>query len=254
MLLEEINKKNTIEESFIHFIDYYKKISQKSGYEFFESDNRFYVKTDIDDLNTNFVVENIITTESIIFYDKFFSGLKYSFLVQNNNEANISQLNAEGFNICNRMSFMKFIGGQYNLSYIGYKNLDKIVVVNDYYSQSYIDYVNIGMNSFNISYDFLHNVTPLLKNNNTEIFVGYYNNIAVSSCITIQNNGTTSIFAVNTDKNFRNQGFATDLIKRVVMLYNHDEIVLYSWPDTINLYSKLGFISVEEILYLSRGC
>lgn len=79
---------------------------------------------------------------------------------------------------------------------------------------------------------------------NTHLFIGLYNDVPASACMTIHEDYIADLDMVATLKEYRNKGLATAVInKAIVNLHNHGikTVSLRAEPDGINLYKKIGF-------------
>lgn len=121
--------------------------------------------------------------------------------------------------------------------------------------EQWVDTVNTALHGWNMI-DVGHYYNWVLQND-FAFYIGYLNDIPVSTAATITNNKNASLEFVSTLSEYRNQGAATaicvealkELKSRGVQI-----VILGSSPEATSLYIKLGFLPYfEKILMTFAG-
>lgn len=80
---------------------------------------------------------------------------------------------------------------------------------------------------------------------NTSFYIAFYNNVPVSTCMTIYENDLATLEMVSTLPEYRKKGLATAIIKTALVDLQKARIKTVSLraePDGINVYKNIGFV------------
>lgn len=97
---------------------------------------------------------------------------------------------------------------------------------------------------FNCDLVTLEQFNDILKLDNTYFYIGYFNNIPVTACMTITDGDTSVLEMVATLDEYRHNGYATSIITKALSDLREKgikTISLRSEADGVGVYKKLGF-------------
>lgn len=118
--------------------------------------------------------------------------------------------------------------------------------------EQWIDTVNTALHGWNMI-DVEHYYTWMLQNDFT-FYVGYLNDMLVSTAATITSNENASLEFVSTLAGYRNQGAATAVCVEVLKELKSKgvkTVILGSSPEATSLYMKLGFLPYFEKMLMT---
>ena len=118
--------------------------------------------------------------------------------------------------------------------------------------KQWVDIVNTALHGWNMI-DIEHYYTWVLQNDFT-FYIGYINNIPVSTAATITSNENASLEFVSTLAEYRNRGAATAVCIEVLKELKSNgvrTVILGSSPEATSLYMKLGFLPYFEKMLMT---
>jgi|GEM_PF-5411151 ribosomal protein S18 acetylase RimI-like enzyme len=105
------------------------------------------------------------------------------------------------------------------------------------------NWIKIVQNKLKIEFT-SEEIKNLISSPKTELYIAYYNNIAVNSGLLFYNKQIVGIHMIATELGYENKSFANNLIMfmlNVAKEKNIDTAVLASTKMAVNLYNKIGF-------------
>lgn len=106
--------------------------------------------------------------------------------------------------------------------------------------QEITDWINIVKQELKINFS-INEVVNLINEESINLFIGYYNSVAVSTALTYTNNNIIGHYMIATIKNYTKKGFGFEIMQFSLNYCNAKIAVLASTPQGIKLYKKLGY-------------
>jgi len=106
--------------------------------------------------------------------------------------------------------------------------------------QEITDWINIVKQELKINFS-VNEVQNLINEKSINLFIGYYNNVAVSTALTYTNNNIVGHYMIATLKDFTKKGFGFAIMQHSLNYSNAKIAVLASSPQGIKLYNNLGY-------------
>ncbi len=110
--------------------------------------------------------------------------------------------------------------------------------------QEISDWINIIKQELKIVFS-INELQKLIKVNNINLFIGYNNNIAVSTALTYTKNGIVGHYMIATLKNYTKKAFGFEIMQFSLNYSKAKIAVLASTPQGIRLYNKLGYKKID---------
>ncbi len=130
---------------------------------------------------------------------------------------------------------------EYKQTVVDYK-LDIKIVKSE---QQIIDWISIVRQELKINFS-INEVINLTNEDSINLYIGYYNGIAVSTALTYTNKYTTGHYMIATLKDYTKNGFGFEIMQ-FSLNYSNDKIaVLASTPQGISLYTKLNYRKIDS--------
>jgi len=106
--------------------------------------------------------------------------------------------------------------------------------------QEITDWINVVKQELKIDFS-VNEVINLINEESINLFIGYYNNTAVSTALTYTNNEIVGHYMIATLKDYTKKGFGEEIMQFSLNYCNAKIAVLASTPQGIKLYKKLGY-------------
>jgi hypothetical protein len=110
--------------------------------------------------------------------------------------------------------------------------------------QEITDWINIVKQELKINFS-INEVQNLINEASINLFIGYYNNVAVSTALIYTNNNIVGHYMIATLKNYTKKGFGFEIMQYSLNYSNAKIAVLASSLQGEKLYNKLNYTSLD---------